>query len=297
MTTAGPAISVVIATHNRPDALARCLASLRRQTLAADAFEVLVVDDGSPSPVCLRAGDTPRHTVLRRQAQQGPASARNHGLRIAKGHVIAFVDDDCEAEAGWLEALVRAAAAHPEAGYGGRVINALPQNRWSEASQLLVSYLCHYYSGPPGGPRFFTSNNLAFPREALVRAGGFSPRYQRAAGEDRELCDRWVGLGHRFVAVPDAIVFHAHHLSCRRFWRQHFTYGRGAWGFREARAHRHAEPVRIEPLRFYAGLLGYPLRVHGATGVTLSARLALAQCANALGFFMEASRPTEGRQE
>jgi GT2 family glycosyltransferase len=289
--TGAPTISVVVPTRDRPAALARCLASLSVQDFPANAFEILVVDDGSASPVTIEPVVSARVPVrVLRQTQAGPAAARNRGMGSAAGTFVAFTDDDCVADRTWLAALTRTFAAHPEAGVGGTVANALESNLWSEASQLLIGFLHAYYNRDPLAARFFTSNNIAFPRLALLDAGGFDPVYQRAAGEDRELCDRWTAAGRQLIYAADARVAHAHPMTCRSFWRQHYSYGRGAWGFRRARAKRGAGPVRVEPIAFYWGLVTYPFKRRGLSGFRLAARLVLAQLANAAGFASEAFR-------
>jgi GT2 family glycosyltransferase len=224
-----------------------------------------------------------------RQPQRGPAAARNTGIAVAQADLLAFIDDDCEPAPGWLSALLDAARQHPECGLGGVVVNKLRHNPFSEASQLIVSFLCAYYADERTG-RFFTSNNLAFPARALQAMGGFDATYTRAAAEDRELCDRWVDGGGRLVAVPEAVVLHAHALTPTGFVRQHYDYGRGALGYRRARAARAGAPLRIEPWAFYRDLLLYPIRTHGWRGAPLVALVVLAQAANAVGFLVEAGR-------
>jgi len=283
---AAPRISVVVPTHGRPVQLTRCVAGLLAQRLPPDVgFEVLIVDDGSDPAVTLPKPD-PRVTILR-QPQAGPAAARNTGVGEARGELVAFIDDDCEADGDWLAALWAAHRRAPGCGYGGRVTNRLTANRYSETSQLMLTFLRDYYQVVPGEGRFFTSNNLAFERAGLMAAGGFDARHTRAAGEDRELCDRWVDGGGRILIVDDAVVAHAHELTAGRFWRQHFNYGRGAWGFRNARLERGADRVRVEPWRFYRDLVWYPVRTHGLRGLPMSALVAVAQLANALGFAAE----------
>jgi glycosyltransferase involved in cell wall biosynthesis len=285
-----PAISVIVPTHGRPTALGRCVDSLLTQHLPGESpFEVIVVDDGSPEPVRLSDAAGARGVRVIRQPQQGPAAARNTGLGAATGEIVAFIDDDCEASPGWLTAILQTSRANPGAGCGGFVVNRLRDNPFAETSQLIVTFLREYYQTLSSGI-FFTSNNLAFPRLALIEQGGFDVTYTRAAGEDRELCDRWVELGGRIVAAPDAVVQHAHPLTLAGFCRQHFEYGRGAWDYRRARAARAGAPVRIEPWAFYRDLLCYPVHIHGARGVALSALVGLAQSANAAGFFVEAVR-------
>lgn len=284
-------MSVVVPTRGRPGALRRCLESLSHQDYPADAFEVVVIDDGSPEHVVLPAAIGGGLDVrLERQPQAGPASARNHGLQLARGEYVAFTDDDCEASPGWLRALVRGLEQHRGAGVGGTVVNELRRNLFAETSQALVSFLCAYYNADPEDARFFTSNNLAFPRAALMDVGGFDAEYQRAAAEDRELCDRWRRQGRRLVASPDAVVRHAHDLTLPAFWRQHFGYGSGAWNYWRHRAEGDSGRVKVESLAFYRRLLAWPVRTRGVSGLPVSMLLVLAQFANASGFAMEAIR-------
>jgi GT2 family glycosyltransferase len=289
--TAALAITVVVPTHGRPGAAARVVRALDAQQLPeGEQFDVIVVDDGSPVHVEIDVEvRTPASVRVLRQKRQGPAAARNAGTEAARGALVAFIDDDCEPAPGWLAALLTAAREFPECGLGGAVVNRLRSNPFAETSQLIVAFLCNYYGDDRTG-RFFTSNNLAFPRRLLQQCGGFDARYTRAAAEDRELCDRWAGLGGRLVAVPEAVVHHAHPLTLRRFVRQHFDYGRGAWDYRRARAARAGAPVRVEPWTFYRDLLLYPIRTHGWRGSHLVGLVALAQTANATGFLVEALR-------
>jgi hypothetical protein len=79
-------------------------------------------------------------------------------------------------------------------------------------------------------------------------------------------------------------------MTAASFWRQHFEYGRGAWGYRRARAARAGAPVRVEPWTFYRDLLLCPIHAHGWRGVALTGLVGLAQTANTLGFLVEAAR-------
>lgn len=278
--------SVIVPSCNRPDSLRRCLESLARQTFPADRFEVIIIDDGSTQPLAAPAALAPGGTpvVLVRQANAGPAGARNRGLAEARGEFVLLIDDDCEADPRWLATLVTALRSLPGAAVGGTVVNALDGNPFAEASQLLVSFVCEYYNTDPARARFFTTNNLGFPREALLASGGFAEDYVRAAAEDRELCDRWHAQGRALLTATEAVVYHRHALSFRTFVRQHYNYGVGARQFRAAVAARNGDRVRVEPPRFYARLLLSPLRRHGAAGLVHAALIAVAQMANATGF-------------
>lgn len=286
-----PITSIVIATRNRPARLAECLEHLAGLDYPRGQFEVIVVDDGSEQALDSTVApylESLQLTLLARPPG-GPARARNAGAAEAAGRFLAFTDDDCRPDPGWLGALVARLEATPGVVVGGRVVNGLPANAWSSASQLLCDYLYRYYNPDPDAARFFTSNNLAIPTDRFDGVGGFNPSYSLPAGEDRDLCDRLLGSGTRLVFEPTAVVIHAHALDARRFLRQHFRYGRGARRFRRQRA---GTAGRAEPIGFYTGLLAAPFSSgHGLREVQLSGLLALAQLANAAGFLTELVRP------
>jgi GT2 family glycosyltransferase len=285
--------SIVVPTYDRLRRLAACLDALAALDYPRDAYEVVVVDDGSSTPlddvVAAHAGDA---TVrLHRQANAGPACARNAGLAHATGDWLAFTDDDCAPEPGWLAALAAAADAHPDALLGGHTTNGLDGNRCAAASQLLVTYLYEELRAGPGEasePAFFASNNIAAPAGRLRDLGGFDAAFPLAAGEDRDLCDRWRHAGGRLVHVPEAVVVHRHDLDLRGYWRQHAAYGRGAYRFHRARAARGGGRVRLEPSRFYARLVARPFRDGPAPrALELAGLLGLSQVANAAGYATE----------
>lgn len=201
---------------------------------------------------------------------------------------MAFTDDDCAPDSTWLKALAAQFQLVPDHAVGGRTFNVLHDNFYSVASQMLVDYLYSYYSATPGQAVFFTSNNFALPRQLFHSVGGFNEEFPRAAGEDREFCDRWLHHGYRMTYAPEAVVFHAHPLTLRSFWRQHFNYGRSALRFHQVRAQRRAGRIKIEPLSFYCNLLYYPLsREKTNRGLLLSMLLVTSQIANTAGFFHE----------
>jgi GT2 family glycosyltransferase len=299
MSPCHPTFSIVIPTYNRPDRLAHCLESLTHLTTPRDNFEVIVVDDGSSPPIAptIDRFHSALNLTILCQTNQGPAQARNAGAAQAQGQYLAFTDDDCQPHPNWLNALAPPLRQQPRALVGGRTLNALGHNRFSTASQLLIDYLYDYYNRRQR-PSFFASNNFAMATEWFHQVGGFDTAFPLAAGEDREFCDRWLQQGWPLVYAPDAQIDHSHDLSLRRFWRQHFNYGRGAYCFHQARAHRAAGPLKVEPLTFYVQLLTYPLTGSPQgllQGMPLAGLMLLSQVANVAGFFWERHRH-QGRQ-
>ena len=293
MSTRTPTYSVVVPTFQRADALGYCLDALAAQTLERDRFEVIVVDDGSPRPpreVVARAA-TALDVRMLEQQNAGPATARNTGACAARGEYVVFTDDDCRPDPGWLGAIDAAAARHPGCAIGGRVANALGDDVYSTASQLLIEFLYDYFNVDETGGRFFITSNLALPTRSFHDIGGFDVSFPLAAAEDRDLCDRWREAGLPMVYAEDAVVHHAHALGLRSFCRQHFNYGRGAFHLHQARARRGEHPLRVEPPNFYSRLVGYPFqRGEGGRALTLSALMALSQCVYVTGYLNERIR-------
>ena len=283
-------ISVIVPTHARPASLASCLDGLAAMDAPRGTYEVIVSDDGSPNstaPVVERYRDRLQLTLLT-YARSGPAGARNRGAARARGSHLAFLDDDCVPGPDWLAVLRRHLGEQPRALLGGRVVNALAGNPFAAASQQLVSYLCEYYGARPGSAPFFTSNNMAVEAARFRAIGSFDTGFVRAAGEDRELCDRWHSLGYPSRYVPEAVVYHSHPLTLRRFCRQHFNYGRAALRFHRLRAQRDRRGFRLEPPAFYTQMLRYPFtQGTGSTPWVHSALLGLSQVVNAAGTLRE----------
>jgi len=286
--TSLPSFSIVIPTYRRPERLAACLQSLAALDYPRDRFEVIVVDDGSGAPV--EARSAPLELTVMTQPHAGPATARNSGAARARGDYLAFTDDDCLAEAGWLRGLAARLAETPDHAIGGRTLNALPENPYSSATQLLLDFL-YEWSVKSGSGTFFASNNLAVPTGLFRARGGFDTGFPLAAGEDREFCDRWARLGGRLTYAPDAVVRHGHHLTLRGYWRQHVNYGRGALRFHRLRAKAAGDRRTGTPLSFYVSLVTYPLTsTAGTRRLSLTALLALAQIATATGYWREGRR-------
>ena len=291
--SAFPGMTIVVPTRDRPGHLASCLEALTGLEYPGHRMHVVIVDDGSVGSLRPVVDRFRGHVDVQLLEQEGagPAAARNAGVARARHEYVAFTDDDCAPEPGWLLGLAAGFRRSPRAMLGGRTVNALSTNLFSEASQELVAYLYEYYNSPEQGARFLTSNNMAMPTDLFLELGGFHMSFPRAAAEDRDLCDRWHGAGHPMWYVPDAVVRHSHALGWSRYCQQHFGYGRGAHGYHARRADRGETSVRLEPLRFYAGLLAHPVRHRaGLRAPSLSALLALAQIANVLGYLTEAAQ-------
>ncbi len=236
------------------------MASLSCLEYPASQFEVIVVDDGGKIPVqgVISGFKTRLNTLVLRQPNGGPGAARNRGAQEARGRFLVFTDDDCRPERFWLRALSNVLNKSERVVCGGRAVNGLPDNIYSEATHLLADYLLKHYSPVHTYGGFFPSNNLALSRTSFWEAGGFDPSLR--FGEDRDFCCRCAALGYSFVVAHDAIVRHAHPLTLRSFLRLHYCYGGGTSRFRRSCTAKGLPRVKISPPSWYGRLVLTGLR-------------------------------------
>lgn len=283
-----PHFSVVVPTYERPAQLATCVRALSLLDYPRESFEVLIVDDGSARPpleVVEQFGDALDVKLLERTKNAGPAAARNLGSRHGRGEFLAFTDDDCEPERGWLRAFASRFAEEPARIVGGRTANALADNPYSETSQLIIEVVYEHFNQRATDARFFASNNFAVHAESFRAVGGFDEMFRTS--EDREFCARWRSRGLGLTYEPRAVVRHSHRLTPGSLWRQHFGYGRGALRFHRARATEGDGPFKPDA-DFYTSLLRAALsRTPIWKAAQMTTLLLWSQLANAAGFFYE----------
>ena len=290
-----PLVSVIVPTWSRPGRLARCLAALQAQDYPAERCEIIVVDDGSPQPLDAVVAEIrgPLSLSLLRQDNAGPGAARNRGTTAAGGTLLAFTDDDCLPEPGWLRALACQHRSTPDDLLGGRVVTHDARHRCAETSQLILDGAYRYYAHNPGPGQFFASNNMAVPAAAFAELEGFDTRF-RVASEDRDLCARWLETGRGLRFVPGAVVRHAPRVTLARFARQHFNYGRGAYFFHQARRRRGKQGSATalgQHIRFLSEVGRGLAQRHAPDQMRIGALLLVWQLANLAGYLAGALSP------
>jgi hypothetical protein len=137
-----PLVSVILPTCNRPQHLPRAIDSVRRQHYCD--WELIVVDDGS-DPDCGPATPAPEDERIRwlRIDKSGVCVARNTALSVARGEIIAYMDDDNLMDPGWLAAVVWAFEQRPDVDvlYGAFVVDDLLRVDGRSSGQLPRTFL------------------------------------------------------------------------------------------------------------------------------------------------------------
>lgn len=232
-------VTVVVCTAGeRPIPLARCLASLAR--LEDDAFEVVLVDNARVASVVTAAlADGHAGVCYVHEPRPGQNAARNRGIAAAKGEVVAFVDDDCEVDSGWLASIRRALDDPTVACATGRVRPAKldePTERWFEEVFSFdrgpdARRFARREPGPflryPG--QLGTGCNMAFRRSVFDLVGGFDEAIEVGTpiggGGDLDMFARVLDAGVVAVYEPSALVFHHHRDNDAALRRQFRAYG------------------------------------------------------------------------
>jgi glycosyltransferase involved in cell wall biosynthesis len=203
--TVQPALSVVIATYNRGPILEKCLQALLSQTLPADAYELVVVDDGSTDDTAERVARLRTEAPAWRyhhQPNAGRSRARNVGVALARGEIVVFVDSDVVVVPTFLEEHL---ALHRRA--GGRKVYvqglAVDTDDFEHPTQTAVGPL-------DVSAASFATNNVSVPRAYLEAVGGFDEGFVEYGWEDLELGLRLRAHGVGIVRSRAARGFHWH---------------------------------------------------------------------------------------
>lgn len=235
-------VSVVISTYQRTDTLPLALHSLTQQTLSADRYEILVVDNdaaGSAQSVVASIHTEGRVQISYQvEHAQGLSYARNAGIRAARSDLIAFMDDDAEADPNWLTAILRGFARSDDVwATGGKVVPIWDAERPAWLGDDLLRSLSIIDWGEEERalqwPERLIGTNCAFRRVVFQEVGSFDEALGRQGqallgNEDTEIQERIHRAGKKVLYLPDAVV--RHHIAPARLSKQYFyrrAYGTG----------------------------------------------------------------------
>ncbi len=214
-------VSVVIPAYNAEKTIAACLDSLMKQDYSGD-YEVLVVDDGS-------ADSTPdivsgyERVRLIKQANAGPAAARNKGAAAAKGEIILFTDSDCVPEGNWIKEMVNPFKDNRDVvGVKGRYRT---KQREATARFVQFEYEDKYrYMQKDKYIDFIDTYSAGFKGEIFLEMRGYDTEFPVACAEDVELSFRLSKKGYKMIFNPNAVVYHIHPARLKDYLRKKYKF-------------------------------------------------------------------------
>jgi glycosyltransferase involved in cell wall biosynthesis len=216
-------LTIIIPTYNRKDILRKTLAAYCSQSAPEEILEILVVDDGSTdgtdSVVAQSNEASPIPIRYLHQENRGQASARNHGIREARGEIVLFGDDDIIPSGNLVSEHLGWHRNYPEASVGvlGHVswspeVHPTPFMKWL----ALAGPQGHYHSLSPGmqvDAGYFYSQNISLKVEFLRKNGTFDEDFRTYGYEDNELGYRLIRRGLRLLYNPNAVGYHYKYIS------------------------------------------------------------------------------------
>jgi lipopolysaccharide/colanic/teichoic acid biosynthesis glycosyltransferase/GT2 family glycosyltransferase len=219
-------ISVIIPAKDAVKTLGDCLEALKQQEglLWGQDYEVIVVDDGSVDRTAEVAGSFFVQVV--RQPNAGPATARNRGVRSARGELLAFTDADCVPCPDWLEKLTQPFKDPAVVGVKGAYLTR-QVSHVSRFVQLEYEYKDAHMQRH-SSIDFIDTFSAAYRKEVFLQNGGFDETFRNPAVEDIEFSFRLARKGYRMVFEPLATVFHQHDRSLMEYLVR--KYKIGFWG-------------------------------------------------------------------
>lgn len=220
-----PRVSVIIPVRNRPEDIARCLASLKRVTYSAGLMEIMVVDDASTDQTPEVAQSFGVAAIIN-GSRQGASRCRNLAAAQAKGEMLCFVDSDCTVHPDWLMELMRVMKDPAVTACGGLVDSTLAGSALDRYERVMSSLRM---GENPNDSRlsdaffYLPSCNLCLRTDAFRELGGFNENME--VGEDVDLCWRIIDSGGILEYRPAAVVYHRHRNEVGSFCGRRFDYG------------------------------------------------------------------------
>jgi GT2 family glycosyltransferase len=215
-----PLISVVVCTYNGSRTIRECMKGVT--ALRYPNYEVIVIDDGSTDGTAEIVRDYRVRVVS--TENRGLSAARNLGLELARGEIIAYTDDDAYPDPDWLHYLAHTFLTTEFAAVGGPNLPPAGDGIIAEA-----------VANAPGGPTHVLLSdceaehipgcNMSFRTEALRAIGGFDAQF-RVAGDDVDVCWRIQQAGWKVGFHPAALVWHHRRKTIRAYWKQQTGYGK-----------------------------------------------------------------------
>jgi glycosyltransferase involved in cell wall biosynthesis len=224
-----PTLSVVVPVYNDPRGIRTTLESLTTQTYPTEAYEVLVVDNGSEDDTCDVIGEyCDRYpdlvTLLVEDEIQSSYAARNRGIEHARGSLVSFIDADMSVEPTWVESVVASHRRH-EWDYMGCDIAVYAEN----GESLAVTFERHFSGFPV--ERYLEEQHytvtacLTVRKEVFESIGYFDARV--ISGGDLEFGKRVYAAGFDQHFETDITMYHPARATLRELLTKKVRTGRG----------------------------------------------------------------------
>jgi GT2 family glycosyltransferase len=202
-------LSIIIATHARPDSLARLIASLKPQ-LRLSGAELIIAENGTPAPSTI--SDAEVVTAHIHDPRPGKCRVQNVAIKGATGEVLIFLDDDLIVADDYVAQVARFFTYHPEfAAMKGRILAREDPRKVAGDNWVYLDLPLVDHGNEIIEVRGVMGANMAFLADALREVGPFDERLGPGAGgheEETEMSMRLRRARYRIGYSPNAVVYH-----------------------------------------------------------------------------------------
>ena len=223
--------SIITPCFNREKEILFLIDSITNQSYSSDNYELIIVDDGSKddsrSIIKNKIINSDINISLIKQKNKGPGTARNNGMKNAKGNFFLFIDSDCEADNNWLEEINEQYKKNKFDAFGGPDSY---RDNFSDLQKSIDFSMNSFFT--TGGLRGSTikrlakfyprSHNMGIKSSVFHKIGGFG---KLRHGQDIEFSNRIINNGFKVNFLQNAIVFHRRRTTLKNFFKQVFNWG------------------------------------------------------------------------
>lgn len=299
-------VSLVICTYNRPISLKSTLQSVVNLDFDPDQFEIIVIDNGCDEQSRDVFASINRQgrcqMVYSREEKLGLSHARNKGIVLTRGGIVAFLDDDELVPTNWLKELIKPYDSDERiACVGGKIIPVFPNNTYPLWYSKEIQ---GFFGGVDHGDllhevnfpyEYLGGGNISFDKELICKLGMFNVNLGVTgktlySGEENELTERIKNAGFKVLFNPNAVTYHLierYRISRRLLYRRAFQNG-----ISDAMTDRLRQGSSLSLLRIYSIILmkstaSYIINTLKSKAALMRASLAISRSAGTMYGWMK----------
>ena len=216
-------LSIIIPSYNQPQTIGKCLDALLKQKPKIE-FEIIVVDSSERSiqlEVERICGRDKKIKLLKQERQTHPGTARNIGIKAAAAEVVALIDSDCLAGAGWIDKVYD--YVEDDVVVSGVIENGTPKSIWGTCEYLVAFNEFFPFAGKKRFSPVAGAGNFTCKKKLFEQIGYFS---DHRVLEDFLLSKKFTDQGGKILIMNDVVITHVNRNSAKKVLNSMFILGK-----------------------------------------------------------------------